>query len=471
MSLNDTGIGSALSYPLIFLTVLSLLSIYDYAQWMLSSLNPEQIISRNIQEMDGEYVDDVIQSRLQDYDPTGEGGFYVRKTPLELLDDDPLGVIVDVILAAVENDNTIVAANGIRQLEEQSLELFRELQHATDNDDTEEEYGLNEIKMLSRHFLGGFNQIYRKARSEDDQHTVYEVIKSLSNIAVETVQSQVIGAPFQVIRVFGRLSSELPGQVDSELVSDVDREFSNIQSAILEQLRDPDGDAQGLHQFVVWRRQFSSRAIDKDMFRIGSNAISSYRFIITTIVKKDGQIPPESAISMGLIGEELAESEAEGYIIVRGAKTDRSYRNFIEEAIMNIVSLRDDLREIQEERDIELNLDLLEEQIERIENRYADHVADVHDEIKEAYPEIHNEHLIPAWSFFRRTRGPFTIDQITNFFEDRGMSVDKDELIETLEILEEVGVTNYDPENDAYTANLNLWDPMAYGIDSYKYRH
>lgn len=459
---------------LIFLTVLSLLSVYSYAQWVLGLLKPSNIITTNISRMDRAYIDEVIASRKPEFNPEDYSGFYLRKTPLELIDDDPLGKITDVALSAVENDDTTTVAQAIQELESQFLSLASEVgERATgqkdnpdeDKGDTGEqsapdpEYNLTKMKLITWHFLGAFNQLYNKARAKGDDHSTYEVLTAVGNITKKAVARDLYGVPFQTMRYFGRISEELPGDIDYDVVNDVNELYGEIGETIIQEIGNPNRQLLVLGQFVRWQRGFALQAIEQEYYRIGGSAVHRYRSIILAVAREGREIPTEPAICIGIIGEALAEKKAEEYTMVYGAKTDRSYRNHTEDVIVHLTTIKEKIQELAEERDFSYDMGILEEQIERIERRCQPRIDDIHEAISEQYSGVTHKQLTVAWRFIHRNRGQFTKQEFQNFATEDGFSISSDEFEQLMTVLQEIGVVDQ-KDTDEYTANLLLWDPQ-----------
>lgn len=453
------------SIVLVFFSVLSFSSTYGYVQWILAVLTPDTIIEYSFSRIDERYVDKVVEIKRENYNPDEHTGFVLRKTPLNLIEDDPLGRLVDVVLSAIDQDDTSVASKGIQKIENAFIPLAIHLESTEVRDindrgfpELNSKYGHIDKKLFTWHFIGAFNQLYNKSRTKSDDQTTYEVMDAISTITVSAIDKELFAIPFQTIRYFGRISTELPGNVDDEVVNDVNKMYSDIEKSTFEVLGSVNRNLTFIGQYVRWRRSFALSAIEDGYFRIGYTAVYSY-IQFTKRVAENGYIPAECAISLGMIGERLAQEQVEFMEIIHGAGTDVAYRNYVEDTISHISRLRSDLIELNQEKGYDLNIELLDDQISRIEDSFQPRTDEIHDHISEAYPDVSKTNLSLVWEFFHRTHSKFVIEDLDDFFRERGQDSSIKELEDMLNTLMEINLVRYYDNSEEYSAALRDWNP------------
>lgn len=437
-------------YVLIFLSFLSVLSIYNYIRWIVQQLQPDNLAEGSLRRMDTTYADRVIAERSDDYlftqenyDPLDLSSFEHRNTPFSLIDDDPLGPVVDVVLSAVEADDTTTAKDVVHDLEDRFESLVEEV-HG------EGEHGFSQMKMLTTHYLGGFNQIFRKARSHGDSYTSYEVLKAVNQITVFGIASEVRGVSTESMRLFGSLASELPGEADSQLVHDIGTEFNRIQRALIDQLSSNGDMRSDLNSYIRWREIFTMEAIDAGLARdmqFFTLWLTQVRLLVNTLTNHDGVVPSDPVHSMGRIGRKLARRSVEEFPLYSEELMDPG-----EWAVIELVALQDELEAF--------DTGIIEEQVEMIEDELNSKDERIHDSLVEKYPEIDEEMLPTLWRFFRRFRGRYTVDELINYLDDNGFPLSSDEADQLVDALQDVELMTYDDSSEDYSTNLPAWDPQ-----------
>lgn len=435
---------------LVFLTFLSTLSIYNYITWIVRQLQPDVLAQGSLDRMDASYADRVVTDQSEDYLFTGDNfdrldlsSFEHRNTPFSLIDNDPLGAVVDVILAAIDADDTSTAKETVNALEQRVETLIEDVHTAGSHE-------FSGMKILTTHFLGGFNQVFRKAESHGDYFTTYEVLKAVNQVTVFGIKSDVRGVSSESMRLFGSLSSELPGEADVELVYDIGREFARVQRTLIEQVSSGHDIRTDLHGYLRWREIFAMTAIEQGFagnMRFLTFWLSDLRPLVQALTDRDGNIPEDPVQSMGRIGRELARQSVDEFPLAGEEGMDAGER-----AVVDLVALKDELDGV--------DTSLIEEQIDMIEAELQPKDEQVHAALGQQYAAIDRDILPTVWRYFRRFRGRYEEDEFIDFLADNGVTISPDEADTLVDALQDAELMDYNESNDDYSTNLPAWNPL-----------
>jgi hypothetical protein len=253
------------------------------------------------------------------------------------------------------------------------------------------------------------------------------------------------------MRLFGSLASELPGDVDTELVYDIGREFLRVQRTTIDQVSAGQDVRTDVHTYLRWRELFAMEALEQGF---GQNLqfltfwLSDLRLLVQAMADRDGSVPEEPVQSMGRIGRELAQQSVDMFPAAEEERMDPG-----EWVVVDLVALKDDLERV--------DTAVIEAEIDRVESELQPKDEQIHEALAEQYVAIDRDVLPTVWRYFRRFRGRYTKDEFLEFLQENGVSLSSDEGDQLIDALQDAGLMNYQESSDDFSTNLPAWDPRT----------
>ncbi|TVT89075.1 hypothetical protein [Haloferax volcanii] len=431
---------------LIPFTVLSLFSIYDYAKWILETVDIDSIANQALEDIDPEYVREIIDLRESQASPVSDE-LFLKEIQINS-SRDPLSVLTDIVGVSIDEADSTGAANYIQQVEEKFWEI-------TEESDTISTY--NDQKIMTTHFLSTVYKIHRLGRIEQDSRVVFETISTISNLVSISINKDIDGVSFESSRLFGKLSLQVYGDGDDEINSNIMSEYNSIRTAIIRKLQNTDAREPSLNIYLQCMRDFSVTAVDhRDYHRASQGAISLRRIIEVLIDSRD-TFSKRAVTYLGQLGMKMADEEAIAWTDVEGAGFDTIVRNYPEEIIsVHLVPIKEKCKE----KGMTDAVSVIEGQIVKIESHLAEFDSEVHGKIMGRYGIENKTDLRLAWSFLRRHQGPFShADMWYEITARKGSRPANLSLL--IKSLHDLGVIKASQDFDRYSSMLNVWDPNS----------
>ncbi|MFC4357496.1 hypothetical protein ACFO0N_05970 [Halobium salinum] len=395
-------------FVFVLLSILAILIIFPYMYWLVQALRPEKVLSAIIGEIDPEFlngIDKVVEDQkstiYESNDAEKIKNIFQEVRYLKVADENPVDSFLDVQRARIRDGDTRSA--------KQLLDKYREhVDEVVENQYRTFRTSHDTSQLACWYLYSPYEQIFRISLKQDNQAIMMQVVYLLRESVLSWQEKRVRGIPNVFIRLFGRITVDYASHFSRSQSQSVVTSYSKIARAIASDINSPGREfTDPLTNFVNYSLSFALQSIEEGDYRSARSINSALRSLVDATLEIPSGDPDRILLSMGLIGEAFAESDAVSKQIIEIAN-EPSSMNEAEWTITLLVTFKDKLEEYG--NDYTSNEEIRErvlEEIDRINGALEERDRRIASKI-----DKDEEHVLAVIRASRHMRRPFSPNDI-----------------------------------------------------------